>query len=90
MVDYPQTVQQWRTWVRIKVGVSEEDGFILVKKNVFPKAALLQAWQIEFSTENGYSPDFIPALSRNIVGFLQWVYDEGDEPNWKMSDNESE
>jgi len=86
VVEYPQTPRQWRTWIRIKLRIPEEKANHLLEENEFPQQSLLTKWQAEFTQTKGYSPDFIPALSRNLNGFLQWVYKNGSEPNWSKSD----
>ena len=42
--------------------------------------------RIEFSSDKGYNPSFIPALLRNIKGLISWTYGDGLEPDWSGQD----
>jgi len=48
----------------------------------------LEEW-IRETFREGFSPDFVPALLRNIRGLVKWVYGDGDEPSWPGSDGDS-
>ncbi len=85
-VIYPLTLFEWRKWIEKNLDIDELKGYDMVEKEIFPLGTLIIIWKQEFSAECGYSPDFIPALTRNKIGFLKWVYSGGSEPNWKKSD----
>jgi hypothetical protein len=85
-VNYPQNPEQWRIWVHKKLGISEEEGICLLERGNFPLSNLVKAWERDFSAANGFSLNFIPALTRNRNGFVRWVYGNGPEPNWTKSD----
>ena len=84
--DYPINPEEWRNWIHSKIGLAEEEARILLQKGSFPYKQLTKCWQREFGSEHGYSPEFIPALSRNKRGLVMWVYGDGPEPNWLGSD----
>jgi len=86
MIDYPTDPSEWQTWIATHLGYDFESALKLYEKHLFPQSELLDAWEREFDSSNGYSPDFVPALTRNIEGLLRWVYADGQEPNWKGSD----
>jgi hypothetical protein len=85
-VEYPQSPKAWREWIWKKLQISEKEGTSLFELDEFPTDRLLKVWNKEFSTDHGYSPQFIPALSRNVKGFVKWIYNDGPEPNWTKSD----
>ncbi|MFW9843946.1 MAG: hypothetical protein ACFFEV_05170 [Candidatus Thorarchaeota archaeon] len=87
-VEYPQTPEAWQEWIFTHLDISAENGSILTKDNRFPFDILVSLWNREFGEENGYSPSFIPALTRNKQGFIEWVYLGHPEPNWSKSDND--
>ncbi len=86
MIDYPQTPEEWRIWISERIGISKEQAIKYLLEENFPLQSLLDAWITEFTPAKGYSPDFVPALSRNQNGFLSWVYADGSEPNWSKCD----
>ena len=86
MVVYPTIPSEWHHWIVTHLGYEVEDARELHNSRAFPVAELLDAWEREFNPTRGYSPDFIPALTRNVEGFLRWIYTNGPEPNWKGSD----
>ena len=86
VVKYPQNPDEWRTWIENMMNVNQEQGTRFFERGVFPIDLLVKVWKKEFTIENGYSSDFIPALTRNKSGFLKWVYGGGHEPNWMKSD----
>lgn len=83
---YPHTPLDWRKWITRNLDIDEIYGVELVENEIFPLQQLEETWKREFTHERGYSPDFIPALIRNMNGFLKWVYSGGSEPNWMRSD----
>ena len=83
---YPQNPDEWLQWVEEKLGITKSQGSELFRNSAFPYTKLIECWENEFTVEQGYSPDFIPALVRNIQGFVNWVYNEGFEPNWRNTD----
>jgi hypothetical protein len=85
-VAYPQSPSEWIDWITTLLEITHEEGTRLVKNGAFPFDLLVKAWEDEFNVKNGYHPDFIPALIRNKIGFVKWVYCEGSEPNWSRAD----
>ena len=78
----------WQAWIIYKLGIDLTQAKSLLDDNEFPFDRLIEQWDETFSPENGYSPDFIPALIRNMLGFVTWVYMRGPEPKWTKSDND--
>ena len=83
---YPHSPAEWQLWIEGKLHISKSQGIDLFNSSAFPINQLEECWNQEFAVENGYSPDFIPALLRNVNGFLRWIYDYGPEPNWRNAD----
>ena len=86
-VSYPQTSIEWRVWIQTQMDIDETHGAKLVDEGAFPHNRLVSTWEREFTVEKGYSPQFIPALTRNVLRFLSWVYGGSSEPNWTKSDD---
>jgi hypothetical protein len=85
-VKYPQKPEEWQIWLKSNLGIDRVQGKSLIQDDKFPFDQLVALWGKKFSSDNGYSPSFIPALVRNKVGFVRWVYLNGHEPNWSKSD----
>jgi hypothetical protein len=83
---YQKNPSEWIQWLNEKLEIDEEQGILMLAMGEFPFSSLKDAWHVEFTPRKGYSPEFIPALGRNIIGFLQWVYGDGNEPDWRGSD----
>ena len=81
-IKYPQNPEEWRRWILSNLGIDKAQGRELIKDDTFPFSDLIQVWEQEFNVENGFSPSFIPALSRNKSGFVLWVFLDAPEPNW--------
>ena len=79
---YPTNPLQWQQWIEARMGITEAEGMKLLQEGNFPIDILESYWNQELTPKNGYSPDFIPALTRNRFGFLRWVYRNDPEPNW--------
>jgi hypothetical protein len=86
MIVYPTVPDEWHEWLQKHLGYSKQKASELYESKSFPTSELLDAWEREFDSSKGYTPDFIPALTRNVEGFLRWLYANGSEPNWKGSD----
>jgi len=87
-IEYPMTPEGWRDWLEIHLEISEEQGHEIAKNGTFPFESLIAVWEKEFSVEHGYSSSFIPALTRNKLGFINWVYLDQNEPDWSKSDSD--
>jgi hypothetical protein len=85
---YPQNPEEWRRWIMTNLGIDSIKGRKMSENNNFPFSDLIYAWEREFTIEGGYSPSFIPALSRNKRGFVKWVFLDAPEPNWSKSDTD--
>ncbi|MFW9834436.1 MAG: hypothetical protein ACFFEK_10605 [Candidatus Thorarchaeota archaeon] len=86
-VIYPQTPLEWIEWIHTRLEIDGDEGTRLFETGEFPFNNLVRIWEEEFDAKNGYHPSFIPALVRNKVGFVKWVYCKGPEPNWTKSDD---
>jgi glucosamine-6-phosphate deaminase len=81
---YPTNPETWRTAIREGMGLNSEETRDIYQSGAFPFEQL-ENWLVKtYST--GYSPEFLPALLRNIGGLVAWVYGDGDEPYWPGSD----
>jgi hypothetical protein len=83
---YPQQPAEWRSAIQDGIGLSEGAGCRACQTGEFPYGRL-ELW-IQEAFREGFSPDFVPALLRNIQGLVGWVYGQGDEPSWPGSDDE--
>ena len=70
------------------IGVDEIQGREACHAGKFPYEELAQ-W-IRKAYSEGFSPDFVPALLRNIKGLVAWVYGGEGEPCWPGSDYDDE
>jgi hypothetical protein len=84
---YPNDPQEWREAINEGLGLAKEDGKIALAAGEFPFDAL-EDW-IKSQYSEGYSPDFVLALVRNIRGLVAWVYGGEGEPFWPGSDEDS-
>lgn len=85
---YPRNSEEWRISILQGIGLLPEKGRSLYNSGRFPYNDLISWIYLEFSEENGYSPNFVPALVRNIKGLVSWVYGNGSEPYWPGKDDE--
>ena len=85
---YPQNPQEWRSAIQDGIGLGEVEGQEAYQAGQFPYDQLAQ-WMREAYCE-GFSPDFVPALLRNVKGLVAWVYGDGGEPSWPGSDIEDQ
>lgn len=83
---YPQDVDEWREAIDKALSLTSEEGKILHQAGIFPFDDLIVWIRREFSSDKGYSPDFISALIRNRNGLIAWVYGSGSEPYWPGQD----
>ena len=81
---YPQNPEEWRSTIQDGIGVGVIEGQEAYQAAKFPYNQL-EHW-IREAYSAGDSPDFVPALLRNIKGLVAWVYGDGDEPCWPGSD----
>jgi len=86
-VSYPQTPIEWIDWISKRLEIDEVQGRSLAESGAFPFNLLVRAWEMEFDERHGFHPNFIPALTRNKIGFVKWVYCNDPEPNWMKSDD---
>ncbi|MFW9848219.1 MAG: hypothetical protein ACFFF4_03720 [Candidatus Thorarchaeota archaeon] len=87
MAIYPTSPEEWHSWIEEHLGISRKKGLDLIRESSFPVERLIEVWENEFTESKGYSPAFIPALVRNVKGLLNWVFNDGSEPNWTASDS---
>ena len=81
---YPQNPAEWQSVIQNGIGVGRIEGQEAYQTGQFPHEELA-SWTREAYSE-GFSPDFVPALLRNIKGLVAWVYGDGSEPSWPGSD----
>jgi hypothetical protein len=86
--EYPRTPAEWRRAITRGIGLTHEEGKALRQADAFPFDALLTWIEQEYSEDCGYSPNFLPALVRNIKGLVRWVYGTDPEPFWPRADPE--
>ena len=86
MIDstYPQSPKEWQSAIHYGIHADAIEGQEAYQAGQFPYEKLA-LWMREAYGE-GFSPDFVPALLRNIKGLVAWVYGEGAEPSWPGSD----
>ena len=83
---YPTNPSEWSDWMQNKMSITASHGTELLTSGSFPIDQLIECWNEEFTTEKGYSPDFIPALIRNANSLLKLVFGENPEPDWRGAD----
>jgi hypothetical protein len=84
---YPQKPEAWRSAIQTGIGLTADEGSRAYRKGEFPYGRL-ETWIREAYSE-GFHPDFLPALLRNIRGLVAWVYGDSGEPRWPGSDDEA-
>ena len=82
--EYPQNPKEWRKAIEAGLGFCCSEAENLYHSGAFPYARL-EKW-IHATFSNGYSPEFVPALQRNLKGLVSWVYGDQAEPFWPGSD----
>jgi hypothetical protein len=85
---YPQEPAEWQLAIQDGMELSGDEGRRAYQEEKFPYEKLRQWIQETFS--EGYSPDFVPALLRNINGLVAWVYGASSEPYWPGCDDDSQ
>ena len=83
---YPTSPAEWAEWIENNLEISKEEGLKMIRTRTFPYVLLEECFKREFTSEEGYSLDFIPALVRNIRGLVSWAFGQGKEPLWTGSD----
>lgn len=84
---YPQNPEEWQSTIQDEIDLSFDEGQKAFQEGNFPYEQLEQ-W-IRKSFSKGFSPDFVPALLRNIRRLVAWVYGDGNEPYWPGSDDKA-
>ena len=76
------TQAEWRERVRLGAGIDPDAGKSQLANGAFPYE-LAAGW-----IENEFAHDelFRDAVVRNIRGWAQWVYGDGEEPFWPGRD----
>jgi hypothetical protein len=82
---YPQNPHAWQVAIQNGIGISKTEGQNALLEGTFPYMQLEQ-W-VKTTFKEGFSPEFIPALLRNIQGLVAWVYGDGEEPYWSGADD---
>lgn len=89
-MEFPQSAKAWQETIEAGLGITAVQGQQQWTTNNFPSEQLA-TWLTEtYDAKHGYSPQFVPALLRNLQGLLAWIYGEGDEPYWPGSDANSQ
>ena len=81
---YPENPEEWQSAIQDNIGIKVSEGQRDYQEGIFPYKKLEEWIQRAFS--EGFSPNFVPALLRNIKGFVAWVYGNKEEPSWPGSD----
>jgi hypothetical protein len=84
---YPTSPSEWIEWIEDNLEINREEGKLMLETDEFPYVLLEEYFKKEFTVEDGYSSEFIPALVRNIKGLVSWAFGEGPEPLWTGSDD---
>lgn len=84
----PRNRDEWRASIENGIGLAPEEGETLRCSDDFPFDRLVDWIRQQFSEDDGYSPDFVPALIRNIKGLVSWVYGDSSEPFWPGHDED--
>ena len=90
VVKFPQTAPQWQEAIAEGLGITAVQGRQSLANDIFPYEQLASWLEQTYSAQKGYSPEFVPALQRNISGLANWVYGNGAEPYWPGSDANSQ
>jgi hypothetical protein len=85
---YPQDPADWQSATQEGIGLSAIEGRNAYRAGKFPYQEL-ERW-IRGTFSQGFSPDFVTALLRNVKGLVAWVYGEGGEPYWPGSDKQKQ
>jgi hypothetical protein len=85
--NYPQSPQAWRSAIQRGLGLGEAEARRAHQAGEFPFDRL-ERW-IRMAFGDDYSPEFVPALLRNMKGLAAWAYGQGPEPYWPGSDDPS-
>jgi hypothetical protein len=85
--NYPKSAEDWRLAIESGLNLSRKQAKNAYLAGTFPYDQF-ETW-INNRFSQGYHPDFIPALRRNIQGLVSWAYGDGSEPFWPGSDNQS-
>jgi hypothetical protein len=83
--EYPQNPDEWQSSIQRGIGLNKAAGQLAYHGEAFPYKEL-ENW-IKDTFSQGYHPDFVPALLRNIKGLVGWVYGDREEPSWSGSDS---
>lgn len=78
--EYPQTREEWSNAIEQSLGISQAKGEELLTTGKFP-VQMLAEW-LKKGYSEGFGPNFLPALLRNINGLVTWVYGNKPEPYW--------
>ena len=90
IMEFPQSAKKWQETIEAGLGITAVQGQQQWASNNFPSEKLA-AWLAKtYDAKHGYSPQFVPALLRNLRGLLAWTYGNGDEPYWPGSDANSQ
>ncbi|UCE95537.1 MAG: hypothetical protein JSV51_07380 [Candidatus Bathyarchaeota archaeon] len=87
-LNYPRNPDEWRVYILQGLGLTSIEGESRFSAGTFPFDALTDWIYQKFGEDEGYSPDFISALIRNIKGLVSWIYSNGPEPYWPGRDEE--
>ncbi len=89
-MEFPQSAKEWQEAIEDGLGITAVQGRQQWASNTFPSEKVA-AWLAEkYDAKHGYSPQFVPALLRNLHGLLAWAYGNGSEPYWPGSDTNSQ
>jgi len=87
-ISFPHNADEWREAISKALNLTTEKGKAHFQTGTFPFDDLIVWIHRKFSSDKGYSPDFISALIRNRKGFINWIYGNGAEPYWPGQDED--
>ena len=89
-MNFPQTAAEWQQAIAAGLDMTPIQGQQAWASNTFPFERLAKWLAQTYNAEKGYSPEFVPALQRNLHGLVTWAYGNGAEPYWPGSDADSQ
>lgn len=84
---FPQNSSEWRQAIEQGIGLPHSAGQAAYEAGRYPYPVLAAWLRRTYSAAAGYRPDFVPALTRNLHGLVDWVYGNGREPHWPGNDD---
>jgi len=80
----PADPNAWVREIQTHLQISPAQGQRLLETGQLPTDRVLHWFRTQLAGE--FSPEFVPALTRNLNGMLAWLHANGDEPYWPGDD----